>query len=194
MNNIITTAYHEAGHALMAYITGWSIKSIILNIEKKKLIYGLTTYNFNDDQINSQTNLNRRILCLMGGPIAQAIYENNLMLNIDILGKDGETIDDLLSHLNIIDKQNFIQDSINITATILQINTNKNALKRIAEKLINDHQLFESDFIQLLNEFKITKMNFDNKNQSLTAINQNNSFFSKLKLFFLRLAKVVEKS
>lgn len=194
MDNIITTAYHEAGHALMAYITGWSIKSIILNIEKKKLIYGLTTYNFNDDQINSQTNLNRRILCLMGGPIAQAIYENNLMLNIDILGKDGETIDDLLSHLNIIDKQNFIQDSINITATILQINTNKNALKRIAEKLINDHQLFESDFIQLLNEFKITKMNFDNKNQSLTAISQNNSFFSKLKLFFLRLAKVVEKS
>ncbi|TDP01550.1 hypothetical protein [Flavobacterium sp. 245] len=194
MSNTTRTAYHEAGHALMSYITGWSIKSVILKFENEELIYGLTTYNFNDDEINTQANLNRRILCLLGGPISQAIYENNSMLNIDTLGKDGENIDYLLSHLKIIDKENFIRNSIKTTATILQINENKKALKSIAEKLINDHQLFENDFIQLLNKFNITRMNFDNKSESLTKIKQNNSFFSKIKLFFLRLAKVVEKS
>ncbi len=134
---IIITAHHEAGHALTAYIVGWTINEIELNVKEGILQYGVTRYNYGVDKINNWTNLNRRILCLMGGPIAQKIYEKSNYINIDSLGQDGKSIDDLLSSLDRQRKEETIQNSIDKTATLLNTTENITARQLIVDKLIN---------------------------------------------------------
>ena len=109
---IIITAHHEAGHAIMAHIVGWTINSIVLDVKNGILQNGVTNYNFGDDEIDNCTNLNRRILCLMGGPIAQTIHEKVNKIDIDRLGKDGDLIDALLFNLDSQSKTRIIQESI----------------------------------------------------------------------------------
>ncbi|POY38591.1 hypothetical protein C3K47_04130 [Solitalea longa] len=158
--NVIIAAHHEAGHSLMAFIVGWSIDSIELNIENDTLLFGVTKYNFEGDEIDSLINLNRRILCLMGGPIAQALYENSSMINIDTLGPDGETIDILLTNLTLQEKEYTIQRSINSTANFLNMNTNRNARHLIVDRLINDLTISQTEFLDLVKACNVRRMNF----------------------------------
>ena len=122
-NNILITAHHEAGHALMAYIVGWSINSIELYIQNGVLEYGVTNYDFGIDKMDNSININRRIHCLLGGPVSQAIYEKNNQIDIDNLGKDGVHIDELLSSLDNRHKEITIKEAIDTTATLLNINS-----------------------------------------------------------------------
>ncbi len=94
--NIIIASHHEAGHAVMAYVVGWNIKSINLVVENEKLKNGITNYDFIEDNQANHVNLNRRIHALMGGPIAESFYRGEKQINLDLLGVDGIRIDELL--------------------------------------------------------------------------------------------------
>lgn len=158
--NIIITAHHEVGHAIMAHIVGWTINSIVLNVQNDILQFGVTNYNFGNDEINDWTNLNRRILCLMGGPIAQAIHENVNHIDINTLGQDGVIIDNFLLNLDPQTKANTIQDSINATATFLQIEDSRNARELIAERLIINHTISRAEFLEIVNGCNILRLDF----------------------------------
>ena len=159
--NIIITAHHEAGHALMAHIAGWTINSIVLNVQNGILLCGVTNYNFGGEEMNNRTNLSRRILCLMGGPIAQAIHQNNNRIDIDTLGQDGISIDTFLSNLDSQTKANSIQESINSTAIFLQITANKNARQLIADRLINNLTISQLEFVEIVNGCNVSRMDFN---------------------------------
>lgn len=159
--NIIIASYHEAGHALMAYIVGWSINSIELYIQNNRLTSAITNYDFGLDLINDSTNLNRRLLCLMGGPISQALFQGINQIDIDILGQDGVTIDNLLAHLNRQAKENIIQTSMNTTATFMSFNDNIIARQQIAEILIERHNIYTDEFHQIMSLNNVRQMNFN---------------------------------
>lgn len=145
----------------MAYIVGWSINSIELYIQNNILTFAITNYDFGLDLINDSTNLNRRLLCLMGGPISQALFQGINQIDIDILGKDGVTIDNFLAHLNRQDKENIIQTSMNTTATFMSFNDNIIARQQIAEILIERHNIYTDDFHQIMSLNNVRRMNFN---------------------------------
>jgi ATP-dependent Zn protease len=158
---IIIAAHHEAGHALMAYIVGWTINSIKLHIKNDQLICAITNYNFGEDIINTETNLKRRLLCLLGGPISEAQFQRKNKLDIDALGHDGTTIDNLLHHLHRLDKENIIQDSINTTANFMKFTNNFNAKNQIVEVLLDQSNIDSDQFHQIMISNNITRMNFN---------------------------------
>lgn len=159
--NIIIAAHHEAGHAIMAYIVGWSINSIELNVQNGILNFATTSYDFGDDTHNNEVNLKRRILCLMGGPISQALFQNNYKIDLDTLEQDGLTIDNLLAHMDIQTKEDIVQSSINTTATFLKFKDNLNASKQIAEILIHRHGIMQNDFHQIMISNNVKRMDFN---------------------------------
>lgn len=157
--NIIIAAHHEAGHALMAYIVGWTINSVELNIQNDQLNYGVTNYNFGEAINNSY--IDRRLHCLMGGPISQTLYQNNELIDIDTLGPDGDLIDNLLDQLNKSDKEHTIQESIYATATILNIKDNINAIRQIVDILMERHSITPCEFHQIMNINNVKRMDFN---------------------------------
>ena len=158
--NIIIAAHHEAGHALMAYIVGWTINSIELNIQNEQLNSAVTNYNFGED-LNNNVNLNRRLLCLMGGPISQLVFQGNNQIDINTLGEDGATIDNLLAHLNQRTKEQTIQDSIDTTANFLNFKDNIKARLQIIEILIERHTITPDEFHQIMTLNNVRRMNFN---------------------------------
>jgi hypothetical protein len=158
--NIIISAHHEAGHALIAHIVGWSIDSIILNIENGLLKCGVTKYDYKGDEINNLTNLRRRLLCLLGGPISQAFYENSTHLAFDSMGEDGKSIEKLLDSFNLTQRTKLIEDSITITSNLLRFVENKNAIAAIKNYLITNHSINQAEYINILNKFNIKIMDF----------------------------------
>jgi len=159
--NIIITSHHESGHALMAYIVGWSIDSIILKIENEKLLYGVTNYDFCGETTDDWTNLNRRVHCLVGGPISQAFYENNNRIDLDMLGQDGITIDYLLSSFDSRTKEDTIQNAITTTATLLQISENRKAKIMITEFLMQNHKISQTEFIEIVKSCNVVRIKFN---------------------------------
>lgn len=162
---IIIGAHHEAGHALTAYIVGWSINSITVEIEGDLLIKGITNYNYGNDYVNTNwTNIKRRIMCLLGGPIAQTLYENCSHIDLDTLGHDGKLLNDILNSMDSgIRAQVNIQELIKNVATILNMNDHKEALLKIAQRLIDVHELSKEEFMELMTKHNIHRMNFNGK-------------------------------
>ena len=97
----------------------------------------------------------------MGGPISQALFQGINQIDIDILGQDGVTIDNLLAHLNRQDKENIIQTSMNTTATFMSFNDNIIARQQIAEILIERHNIYTDDFHQIMSLNNVRRMNFN---------------------------------
>ncbi len=162
--NIEIAANHEAGHAIMAYIVGWNIESIKLTIENGTLISGKTTYDFCDDIAENPTNLHRRILCLMGGPIAEILFRKENSIDLDKLGQDGELIDDLL--MNVLDKDIIIEDQITLTVSLLNIPNTRLATEEIVNNLIATNNLTQEDFIEIASKHEIRQMEIKNINDS----------------------------
>ncbi len=159
-DNILICAHHEAGHAIMAYIVGWSINSITLNIEDKVLKFGVTNYDFGKEDTDASIDLDRRILCLLSGPISQFLFEEKGEMNIDNLGTDGINIDKLLFRYDSVAKEKKITEFIEISATLLEIDENKNARLRIVENLIENKNLSQEEFHVILEDFDIKRMQF----------------------------------
>ncbi|RZJ76448.1 MAG: hypothetical protein EOO45_02215 [Flavobacterium sp.] len=100
--NINIAAYHEAGHALVAYIVGWSVPKIVLTIENGTLIQANTAYDNGDDKnyvdviksfpssrsmLNGMTSAQKKEvymvskkmhLCVIAGPMAQYYFEHGI--------------------------------------------------------------------------------------------------------------------
>jgi ATP-dependent Zn protease len=159
-DNILICAHHEAGHALMAYIVGWSISSITLNIVDNVLQFGVTNYDFGDADMGATENLNRRILCLLSGPISQLLFEEKNEMNIDNLGPDGITIDSLLVGYTSQKKEEIIADSMRIITTLLANNVNKTAKLKVVEKLMKHKNISQEQFHNILEGFDIKRMKF----------------------------------
>jgi predicted LPLAT superfamily acyltransferase len=97
----------------------------------------------------------------MGGPISQALFQGINQIDIDILGQDGVTIDNLLAHLNRQAKENIIQTSMNTTATFMSFNDNIIARQQIAEILIERHNIYTDEFHQIMSLYNVRQMNFN---------------------------------
>lgn len=157
--NINIASYHEAGHAIMAYIVGWNIKSIDLQVENGILQMGVTNYEFTEDNQEPHVNMNRRILALMGGAIAELFYRGENQIDLDLLGIDGVNVYKLLN--NDINKENTIQTAINETATFLNLHMCKAAIKEIATLLVETHNLSKELFNEIMIKHKVPQMSFE---------------------------------
>jgi len=159
--NIKIASFHEAGHGIMSYIVGWTISTIELQVENNILVNAVTNYDFGNNFENSHINLNRRVFCLVGGPISEAFYRGEKYINLDILGQDGITIDNLLNGLSPQEKESKIQEALNTTATLLNIENSKTASQEISEILIENRILSADEFHIIMERNKITRMNFN---------------------------------
>lgn len=98
--NIEIAAYHEAGHALLAYTVGWSVPQIVLQIENGALEGATTSYhNYQDggyvdvinkfpstyqvlktmtpEQKDEAYHASKKMhYCVIAGPITQFYFEN----------------------------------------------------------------------------------------------------------------------
>jgi hypothetical protein len=86
----------------------------------------------------------------MGGPVAQAIYENKDSIDIDNLGMDGIEIDRLLSNCDIQTKGDFIQNSIDAAANFLNVANAITARQSIANKLVMDYIVSKAGFLNIV--------------------------------------------
>jgi hypothetical protein len=157
------SAYHEAGHAVSAYIVGWSINSIKLEVEKDVLLKGVTSYDYGKDIFDSYENVNRRAICLLGGPIAQKLYEKDLKIDIDLLGPDGMVLREIQKFFLVNYGENFdIQEMIGITSNLLQINQNWQAVNAIVSELMKSktYSIDKITFEEITKSYKISRMNF----------------------------------
>jgi ATP-dependent Zn protease len=48
--NIKICAYHESGHAILAYFVKWTVKSIKIEFKNGNLLCGVTNYDFGNDE------------------------------------------------------------------------------------------------------------------------------------------------
>ena len=156
--NIIIASHHEAGHAVMDYVVGWNIKSINLVAHNEKLKKGITNYDFIEDNQANQVNLSRRILALMGGPLAESLYRGEKQISLDLLGIDGIRIYELLK--DDVNKDDTIQTALNQTATFLNFPMCKAAIDEIASLLIETYYLYKDKFNKIMTKHKVPQMNF----------------------------------
>ncbi|MEM6472105.1 MAG: cell division protein FtsH [Planctomycetota bacterium] len=71
------TAYHEAGHAVMAFALGGQIDSIGLYAEADEWLperYGDCHINWGRVNVNCSWQVQREVLTLLAGPVAEMIY------------------------------------------------------------------------------------------------------------------------
>ena len=159
--NITIASFHEAGHGIMSYIVGWTISSIELTVVDNMLLNAVTKYDFGIDVEDNYTNLNRRVFCLVGGPICEAFYRKEMHIDLDILGQDRITIDQLLNGFSPVEREKIIQNALNDVATLLNAKNSKKATQEISEILIKDRRLSVEEFHSIMERNNITKMNFD---------------------------------
>lgn len=158
--NIIIASFHEAGHAIISYIVGWTIDTIKLQVENDILVNAVTKYDFGNDTENSIINLNRRVFCLVGGPISEAFYQNKNSINLNILGQDGITIDNLLNGISLPEKEKIIQQALNDVATLLNSENSQNASQEISKILIEKRSLSAIEFSTIMENNNIKRMKF----------------------------------
>jgi hypothetical protein len=158
--NIIIASFHEAGHAIISYIVGWTIDTIKLQVENDILVNAVTKYDFGNDTENSIINLNRRVFCLVGGPISEAFYRNENSINLNILGQDGITIDNLLNGISLPEKEKIIQQALNDVATLLNSENSQNASQEISKILIEKRSLSAIEFNTIMENNNIKRMKF----------------------------------
>lgn len=152
-------SYHEAGHALMSYIVGWNIHSISIIRENEMIIGGTTKYDFGVNESHDFIFLQKRIHCLLGGPVSQAIYEGKAIINFDELGSDGKLIYRLLANLSSVERDRIIQDGINQTYKFLNFTKCKLAIEEIAKVVFTDLILSKETFNEIVKNAQIPIMN-----------------------------------
>jgi len=156
---IIKGAYHEAGHVLMAYYVSLPIESIRLLIENNLLTRGVTKYDFSNIDQHDPSNRFRRIVCLLGGPLSQNIYEGVQIIDLDKLGEDGISIDSILNTMPPSDRSSFeLQGLIGSISNKLISSNYTRARQAISSKLISDHYIGQPDLNNLFDSFNLEQL------------------------------------
>lgn len=145
MNNfLLKAANHEAGHALMAYIVGFSIDSITLWYEGVE-VAGITKYDFNGLQKVTQANQLRRLYCVLGGPAGEALLTGTTRLNLN--GPDFETVNGLLLGMNVGEREILLSNSGRSVLGLLSLPGAASAraliVKELTSRLYLSHDMFE---------------------------------------------------
>ena len=149
---VVTAAHHEAGHALMAYLFGWSIDYIKLEFAKNgEFQHGVTRYNE-----ENAFNLEVRILCLIAGPVAQAIYEQNNIIDLNHLGPDGKSIDTLCMAMTSVQKNQLLERLFEGASMLLRQNNLRSAREAIVSKLILAKYMHWDSFSQICKDHNIS--------------------------------------
>jgi len=169
------TAHHEAGHAIMGFWVGWSIKSVTIYYNDDGTVkYGSTKYNLGDDEkyaLFFQRNnvlqafdlleehekdqlvkfLHKRILAVFGGPIAEHFYMNgehaNYKYNLNPV--DENLLDASSEFLRAVDSNRNAYSLRNDLDKVLHLFQKDKILfrtaKRIAKELIRKDELNENE-------------------------------------------------
>lgn len=156
---IIKGAYHEAGHALMAYYVRLPVESVKLLIENNLLIRGITKYDFANIDQDDPSNGFRRIVTLLGGPLSQNIYEGIQFIDLDRLGEDGISIDSILSTMHPSDRSSLeLPRLIGSISNKLISGNYARARQAIGSKLIGDHYIDQPDLNNLFDSFNLEQL------------------------------------
>jgi len=153
-----SAAHHEAGHALMSYIVGWSIEYIEFRFDETVLTEAVTKYDVLGQNKSSPFFVKRRLLCLLGGPVAQVIFEKRTKINIDELGPDGVLIDAMLSGMDSIQKERLINDTINAVSIFLRLAASVAARDSIVKELLSAHRLLPEKFIAIVTDHQVARL------------------------------------
>jgi hypothetical protein len=181
--DIIKTAHHEAGHIIFTYSFFYYCDSVEIMPSGD----GMTRMNYGEDlfPIAAMTHFvtdnslfaglplasKRRCaalavplsLILLGGPIAQAMYEKNMIgdahMEVEVSGKDLERVTEIDAFLTTFYPGNhsktFIQDILSHTMSLAKnIPEYRAAIEKVAEKIIAtpNHRLFRHEIEAVLNE------------------------------------------
>jgi|GEM_PF-4340870 hypothetical protein len=163
---IISTAFHEAGHAITAHIVGWSINFIHIETKNSKLLKGVTNYDFigQDNGFIEEFGCHRRIYCLIGGPVAHAIHDQRSEITDEYLSADGKAVDQINKTLS----QNGIEpisihETINDLAPLYRTVKYWNAITEVAESILNNDNLYieKSEFEAIVNKHNLIILKFE---------------------------------
>ncbi|MEQ8362028.1 MAG: hypothetical protein RH948_04110 [Cyclobacteriaceae bacterium] len=174
------TAYHEAGHSLMAYFVGWSVQSIEIVLKGNQVEYGATRYNHGEDteyifmMSERPTEFNRlnsdqkqacihagqkRIYALMGGPIAENIFlHGKSSFYIDFSDNsipDSSTInyfDYFLRKSDNLHEIDFVDKGLNVVASVFQEEVCWNSIEEIAKVVSTKYLIKNNDIEEILNK------------------------------------------
>lgn len=118
--------------------------------------YGKTTYDFPPDWREHELALYKRACCAAAGPVAELLFKNDTEISLDLLGTDGDTIDHLYD--SDPNKTNLIQDVLNFTAMMLNIEKFQTARQQIVDILIKRYVLNQDEFTGIMTKNNINQM------------------------------------
>lgn len=180
------TAYHEAGHTLMAYFVGWSVNNIEIVFNGSIVDHGVTRYSHGTDTryvsliAEKQNDFNtltieekiecaqagqKRIFSIMGGPIAEKIFINggvNKGFYIDFSDNtvpDSRIINQFDYFLRACDNQHdhdFVTKGLNQVATLFSQSVFWNPIERIAKVLSKTHYIDGNRIEEILDDTGFT--------------------------------------
>jgi len=167
INSLEKKAFHEAGHIVVAYLSGYSCKKMVLS--EKNPIENRDIYDFGKDSYlisamyqykNSpeaydnlpeaiKSNFRkvslRTIIVLLGGPAAENIYKNggkvDINQNFSITGIDFEAADKIDYFLSMVKQgqhaTNYLKVIFRQVLTLMEANEVWNAISTLANSLLN---------------------------------------------------------
>jgi hypothetical protein len=152
---ILKVAYHEAGHALMAYFVGWSIHFIKIEPYDATLYQGVTKYDFKEESPLAEENLFKTLIRILGGPVSQMIFENSVILIPSQLGNDGDKINELVSRLSPNDYNNGYKYYVAYTRNELLKQPYFSAREEIAIHLATSFNMSKEEFMLIVEKYSL---------------------------------------
>ena len=139
------TAYHEAGHAVVAEILEEGSITLISVRKSTSVIAGFTSYHSSDSYWESKKNMENRVISLLAGKAAMEIVFGEV---------DMGTIDDLRRAFNIVDR--FVDNNCSYGFEYWTNGSNSSGrvLAKKEERVIADIELYYATARKILIENK----------------------------------------
>ena len=177
-NRILQTAYHESGHIILAYLTGYEV----LECEVLQNGDGKTTFEYGKDllliaaitnckeepemfnelpkeiKVNCLTVSNKIISILLAGSVAESMFLNNGVIdenmNVEISGPDlirSENVDHFLSEIKKEQHDsNYIQNNMTELFNTMNITEVRKSVSELAERLLAKKKISQNEIEDIL--------------------------------------------